>query len=73
MEVLQLDAKEAFASNLKRIRKERKLTQVELFEKSGITQAGLSQLESGENWPDHKTVAALAKALKCKQTDLFKE
>lgn len=72
MEVLHLDAKQAFSLNLKRLRNDKKLTQVELCEKAGLTQAGLSQLESGINWPDHKTVALLAKALKCEQTDLFK-
>jgi transcriptional regulator with XRE-family HTH domain len=73
MKELPLDAKIAFASNLKRIRKERGMTQVELSEKTNITQSGLSQLEAGTNWPDYNTVEIIAKAFKCEQTDLFKK
>lgn len=73
MKELQLDAKKAFAINLKRLRAEKSMTQVELSKKSGITQASLSSLENGLYWPDYNTVAALAKALKCDQIDLFKD
>lgn len=72
MKLIHLDAKTAFAANIKRIRKERGMTQVELSEKTNITQSGLSQLEAGTNWPDYNTVEIIAKAFKCEQTDLFK-
>ena len=66
------DAKEAFGFNLKRIRKDKGLTQVEVQGLTGITQSALSMLEAGISWPDHKTVQQLALALRCKETDLFK-
>lgn len=71
MKVLHLNAKEIFAHNLKRIRKEQKMTQVELYERSGVSQSAQSQLESGSNWPDFNTIEALAKALKRKQAEFF--
>ena len=57
MKDLQLDAKKAFSENLKRIRKERNFTQVELADLSGLTQATLSHIEKGLRWPDYITIS----------------
>ncbi len=73
MKEIQLDGKEAFATNLKRLRKEKRMSQIDLANKSGLTQSGLSQLENGIYWPDYNTVDQLAKALSCEHTDLFKK
>lgn len=70
MKALQLDAKKAVATNLKRIRIEKGLTQVELSKKTGMTQGSLSQIENGDRWPDYKTIVSICDALKCEHTEI---
>jgi len=48
---------------IKAIRKQKKLTQVELADASGITQTALSQLESGRKRPGPGTLQKLCGAL----------
>lgn len=50
------------AENLRRIRKERKLSQVQLAEKSGVSQQLISQIEGGKN-TSTKKLPELAAAL----------
>lgn len=57
---------------LKQARHRRKLTQVELAEKSGVTQQAISSIERGdvEN-PSWDTVARLCQALNVEPEDIF--
>jgi len=52
-------------------RRKRGLTQVQLAEAAGISQAYLSQIEGGHRIGDVDTVARLAKALKVRIEDLL--
>ena len=70
MKELHLDAKKAVSINLKKLRLDSRLTQVELSKAIGITQASLSQIENGERWPDYNTVASICSALKIEHTEL---
>lgn len=70
MKALQLDAKKAVAANLKRIRAEKSLTQAEMSNKTGITQASLSRIESGAAWPDYQTIVSICDALKIEHTEI---
>ena len=47
-------------NNLRKLRKERKLTQVALQMKTGIEQALLSKFENGERTPPTETLVILA-------------
>ena len=47
-------------NNLKKLRKERKLTQIALQMKTGIEQALLSKFENGERIPPTETLVILA-------------
>ena len=47
-------------NNLRHLRKERKLTQVELQMRTGIEQALLSKYENGERVPPTETLVVLA-------------
>lgn len=47
-------------NNLRKLRKERKLTQVALQTKTGIEQALLSKFENGERTPPTETLIVLA-------------
>jgi len=60
--------------NLRALRKARDLTQAELAEKSGVTQATISDLESGkQHMAQFATLRQLAKALRVSVGDLFEK
>ena len=67
-----LDAKDSFSMNLKKIREDRGLSQSDLAEMIDVRRQAIWGLENG-NWPAHQTVVKLAKALKCEETDLFRD
>lgn len=52
-----------FAENLHRLRLARGLSQVNLAKRSGLTQAGISQLEGKERMPSLRSIARLSEAL----------
>ena len=58
---------------LKNIRKLHHMTQNELAQMVGITQAMVSHYETGRCNPDLETAARIANALGCKVDDLIKE
>lgn len=49
--------------NLKEVRTSKKITQVELEEKTGISQQMISRYESGEHYPQIDTAKVIADAL----------
>lgn len=55
-----------YGRNLKRIREQRGMTQVELAEAVGLQQRAISSLETGVNQPYLTTAAKIAEALKTK-------
>jgi transcriptional regulator with XRE-family HTH domain len=60
-----------FAERLKKTRERQSLSQRELAEKSSLTPAAISQLESGQREPNFSTVVRLAKALGTSPNDLI--
>ena len=58
---------------LKRMRKERLLTQVELSKMTGVAQDSISALETGKREAHPGTIKKLAKALGVEPTELIKE
>ncbi len=70
-ELQKLDAKKVVSFNIKKLRTEKGLTQVQLADKIGLTQSSLSQIEKGLRWPDYKTIVVLAKAFKCEHSDII--
>lgn len=59
-----------FADNLKRIRKEKKLTQVQLAERLECTQNEVSRWETGKWLPSILTAVKIADALGCTVDEL---
>ena len=59
----ELAQADQFAAHLRRLREERKLTQVELASRAGVGQAMVSLLEQGDRLPSWATVCQLAAAL----------
>lgn len=53
------------------LRQEAELTQVELAERVGVSQVGISLIERGESWPKPETLAKLATALGVTTAELF--
>ncbi|MGG4046304.1 helix-turn-helix domain-containing protein [Paenibacillus favisporus] len=60
----------AFGRALRKIRKEKKLTQDELSVYSRVDRSYISELENGEKAPSLLTITALARALQVKASDL---
>lgn len=58
--------------NIKRIRKERKISQVELSQMIGVTQSFVSKMESDARLPNLVVSKQLAKVLNCEIEDFFK-
>jgi transcriptional regulator with XRE-family HTH domain len=58
---------------LRRIRKERLITQVELSRMTGVAQDSISALETGKREAHPGTIKKLAKAVGVEPTELIKE
>lgn len=61
----------AVADALKNIRKKRKLSQVQLEARSGVSQSQISSIERGEKNPTVETLELLAKGLHVDVVDLL--
>ena len=60
---MKLEIKTRLANNLKRLRKNRNLTQFELAEKANISEAMVKSIELSLAWPSDKTLSQLSEAL----------
>ena len=58
---MKLEIQKRLAENLKRLRKEQKLTQFELAEKANISEAMVKSVELAQSWPSDKTLTQLGK------------
>jgi transcriptional regulator with XRE-family HTH domain len=56
---------------IRRCRKDRGLTQIELAERTGLAQPSISDMERGKNWPHYSTLSRVADALGCKVEEFF--
>jgi len=63
--------KEEFGKHLKKVRKEKGLTQAALAELMNTTIQTIGNLECGRHWPSHETVEDLLAALKARPEELF--
>ena len=59
------------ADNIKRIRKERGLSQVELAERAGVSRGAIQGYESGKFTPKPPAALLIAGALECNVIDLY--
>lgn len=59
------------AENLKRFRKERKLTQFQLAEKAGISDETIKNIELCKTWTSEKTLAQITEVLDIDVSVLF--
>ncbi|MCR4886270.1 MAG: helix-turn-helix domain-containing protein [Clostridiales bacterium] len=59
--------------NLKRLRKQKKLTQSQLAAISGVSQQAISFIESARNTPSEGTLRLLSQALGCSVSELLGE
>ena len=62
---------EAVGRNLKRIRKSRHLSQVQLYVKSGVSQSVISDYESGNRNPSLLSLYRLSQALSCSVAEFW--
>lgn len=61
------------AENLRDLRKQRGLTQEGLAERADISAQSVHYIESQRRWPSAEMIAALAKALKVSEPELFED
>lgn len=61
------------ADNLRRLRKEKNLTQTELAEAVDVSLTAIQGYESERTWPSTDTIKELAKSFKVKESELFKD
>jgi transcriptional regulator with XRE-family HTH domain len=64
---------ECLGENLKKLRRERNLTQGEFAAKAGISLSFVQNLEKGKKWVGPKTISTLAKALGVSEAQLFED
>ena len=68
---LEEGRKELFDNHIKRVRKRKRMTQVQLAKKLGISQGRVSEIEHLDYRPTIKTYRRVAKALGCEGKDLI--
>ena len=64
--IISMDAKIAFGIVLKKVRKEKKVSQEQLALKANIERAHISKLERGLFQPSLSTIFAIATVLECR-------
>jgi len=67
-----MDLRDLFATNLRRLRNEKGLSQDDLAYEAEVSRSYLSQLEKGEFYASLKIVGRLAEALKVEPAELLK-
>lgn len=65
--------KKAIGKNLRRIRRARKMTQIDLGEAAGLAPNSISKWEAGDAMPESGSLCALCNALNCTPNDLMWE
>jgi transcriptional regulator with XRE-family HTH domain len=65
------DLRQILSKNIKELRSQRSLTQIELAEKANISIPFLSNIERGNKWPHPETLTKLAEALDVEVCALF--
>ncbi len=68
-----MDLRAVFINNLKRYRKENKLSQMALAEKCGTSASYIGEIEIGKKFPSVEMVQKFAEALNIKPYKLFME
>jgi transcriptional regulator with XRE-family HTH domain len=65
------DIQKLLCGNLKRLRKERNITQEALAELAGLSDGYIKQLETARTWISPDTVKKISEALECEEASLF--
>jgi len=73
MDMTGADLRQILSKNLKSLRNQRSLSQIELAEKANISIPFLSNIERSNKWPHPETLVKLAKALDVEVYTLFLE
>lgn len=65
------EIKKLFGYNLKRIRKQRNISQIELSEKANLAFTFISDIENGKKWVSPETIEKLSKVLEIEPYQFF--
>jgi transcriptional regulator with XRE-family HTH domain len=69
--VNEVEVRALVGGNLKRLRAQKKLSQLSLAVRAGLTHNFISDIEKGKKWLSPRTLAALATALDTKPHEFF--
>lgn len=61
------------ANRLPELRKKRKMTQMDLAEKSGVCRSVIARFETGKQGISARNLERICKALRCKMEDVLEE
>lgn len=64
---------EFLSTNLRRIRKDRKMTQTQLADAVGVGMLAIQRIEAGARFPRSDTLTAIAQVLNVTESDLLKD
>ncbi len=67
----QLEIQNRLGENIKRIRKQKKLTQYQLAEKADVSEDTIKSLEQGRTWCSDKTLSQITESLDIDVVKLF--
>jgi len=70
--MVEQELRDILGKNIKHFRRQRKISQAVLAEKTGISVTFLSNLERGNNFPKAKTLCGLARELNVDVWEFFK-
>jgi transcriptional regulator with XRE-family HTH domain len=66
------DLQDAFAGNLRRLRRAKGISQEDLAYEAGINRSYMSRLEKGASYPGLEIIAKLATVLECDPAELLR-
>ncbi len=66
-----LEIRNRVAENIRNIRKQRKITQFQLAEKSNLSEATIKSIELAHSYPEEKTLSQITEALEVDVVKLF--
>ena len=66
-----LEIRNRVAENIRSIRKEKKITQFQLAEKSNLSEATIKSIELAHSYPEEKTLSQITEALEVDVVRLF--
>ena len=70
-DIIEILIRKTFAKNLKRLREDKHMSQMDLADITGLSHNFINEIENEKKWPSVETIAKLVKALSVEPYRLF--